>query len=240
MVERGAVHTMSKRLVGGLCALTGSVLLAATRATAKRRTKRRESAGDLAIRRYMNWFILPVWVASGVSDYLWHRRTHIETTSGEAESRMHLLMMAEAGPVVLAGLLLDINAGVLAIMIAGSAAHQLTAMWDVTFTSSRRMIPAGEQHTHSFLEMLPVAVTSAAICTHWEQFLALLGKGNEEARYGVRLRRPMPLKYVLGIGAVTLAFNILPHVEELLRCRRAAQLGEVGRDTPECVQELYG
>jgi hypothetical protein len=35
--------------------------------------------------------LLPIWVLAGVADYLWHRRTRIETTSGTEESLTHTL-----------------------------------------------------------------------------------------------------------------------------------------------------
>ena len=62
-------------------------------------TKRNKSrpAADEATRRYLMYIIMPVWSLAGFLDWLWHRQTKIETTSGAKESVMHLLMMAEAG-----------------------------------------------------------------------------------------------------------------------------------------------
>ncbi|MGA8618300.1 MAG: hypothetical protein WB660_07230 [Candidatus Sulfotelmatobacter sp.] len=54
-------------------------------------------AADEAMRRYLMYIIMPVWSVTGFLDWLWHRQTKIETTSGIKESMMHLLMMAEAG-----------------------------------------------------------------------------------------------------------------------------------------------
>jgi hypothetical protein len=53
---------------------------------------------------------------------------------------MHLLMMAEAGAPILSGLFLEINAGALALMAAGWLLHEMTVVWDVKYTVSRRMI----------------------------------------------------------------------------------------------------
>src|ERR1700680_2342176 len=53
-------------------------------------------AADEATRRYLMYIIMPVWSVAGFLDWLWHRQTKIETTSGVKESIMHLLMMAEA------------------------------------------------------------------------------------------------------------------------------------------------
>ena len=55
------------------------------------------------IRQYLLFFILPLWIAAGVTDYVLHRRTHIEDTSGTKESLLHALQLGEAGIPVLMG-----------------------------------------------------------------------------------------------------------------------------------------
>lgn len=190
--------------------------------------------------RYVTVFVLPVWTIAGVADYLWHRRTKIETTSGVEESFTHLLMMVEMAPSVLAGLFLETNATTLAIMIASFLVHQATAVWDVAYTAKRRLIPTGEQHTHSFLEMVPFCIASFAICTHWDEFLSLLGKGTERPKFRLTLRRPpLPPWRTAGIVGLLGASVVVPHVEELLRCWKAGRSGQTGRDTPECARKLY-
>jgi hypothetical protein len=203
-------------------------------------SKRKSSAGDTAMRRLSSYFVIPVWIGAGFADYLWHRRTNIETTSGLSEGLMHTVMMAEAAPPVLAGVFLEINAGVLAWMIALTAAHELTVLWDLTYTAPRRTIPAGEQVTHTFLEAPPMVVTAAAIVTHWGQFLALMGRGNERARFEIRLQRPrIGLSTVLLIFAGMGLFGALPHIDELRRCIQAKKEGLAGRDTPACLPEVF-
>ena len=116
---------------------------------------RRAAGGTEQTFRYAVLFVLPIWTIAGLSDCLWHRRTKIETTSGTKESFSHLLMMAEMAPPVLSLVFLEVNAATLAIMIASFVLHQATAVWDISFTTTRRLIATGEQHTHSFLEMVP-------------------------------------------------------------------------------------
>jgi len=41
------------------------------------------------------YFVLPLWLAAGFADYLCHRASHIEATSGPKESALHLLQFAE-------------------------------------------------------------------------------------------------------------------------------------------------
>src|SRR5205823_4190777 len=56
------------------------------------------------------YFVLPLWLAAGFVDYLCHRASHIETTSGPKESALHLLQFAEMALPTLASIFLEINA----------------------------------------------------------------------------------------------------------------------------------
>jgi hypothetical protein len=177
-------------------------------------------------------FILPIWVLAGVADYAWHRRTSIETTSGTEESVSHALMIAEMGPAILAALFLEINAGVLAVMLGSYLVHEATVTWDLYFTTGRRPIPAGEQHVHGYLQVVPFSLASFAAFTHWEQFLSLFGKGPEPPRFGLRFKKPiLPLKYLLPLVLGAGALAAVPHAEELWRCWKAQKAGLSGRDT---------
>src|SRR5690348_5087032 len=106
------------------------------RETRKGLTLSRTEAGSLtgiaqtkedAMRRYVMYFLLPMWVVPGALDHLCHRRTKIETASGLEESLIHALMMSETGVPILLGLLFEINAGLIALMIAAYLAHEATA-----------------------------------------------------------------------------------------------------------------
>ena len=69
--------------------------------------------------RYLLYFTVPLWVVA-----------KIETTSGTLESAIHALMMTEAGIPIVLGLVLQINAGVILLMIASFFAHAGTAIWE--------------------------------------------------------------------------------------------------------------
>jgi hypothetical protein len=227
---------MKRSLVSTLAICGGGLLGLA----ASRLRPRPQSPGDAALNRLTTYFIVPVWISAGFLDYIWHRRTRIETTSGIEESLMHSLMMLEAGPAVLAPLFLEINAGVLGGMVALGVAHELTVLWDVYFTSPRRPISAGEQVTHTFLEAPPFLVAAAAIATHWEQFQALFHRGKETARYDIRLRDPLvPLPTLLLVACAVTLFGALPHFDELRRCVQAMKAGEIGQDSPACLEEVF-
>jgi len=197
-------------------------------------------SADRAAHRLMTAVIVPVWITAGLFDYFMHRRTHIERTSGARESILHLMMLAEGGPVVLAPLLLEVNAGVLAVIYTFFFAHQATAMWDVDTTTSERVIPSDEQHVHAFLEGVPFGVAMLYTVLHWSQFLALLGLNEERPQFNVHLKEPrMTVRDAALITGAVLSLDILPHVEEYVRCLRAKSQGLVGSETPECVQEVF-
>jgi hypothetical protein len=44
-----------------------------------------------AAQAILMYFILPIWLAAGFADYLCHRASSIDTTSGWKESLLHLL-----------------------------------------------------------------------------------------------------------------------------------------------------
>lgn len=164
------------------------------------------------------YFILPVWLLAGCADWLCHRATHIETTSGAKESALHLLMFAELGLPLLAAIFLQINAGIIALMIVAFFVHQATALWDVSYAVKARNVTPIEQHVHSFLEMIPLMAILFVVSIHWGQFQALFGFGPETARFELAWKEyPLPKTYVLSIMALILLFEIIPFIEEFFR-----------------------
>lgn len=189
--------------------------------------------------RYLLYFTVPLWVVAGSLDYFWHRRTKIETTSGTTESTIHALMMTEAGIPMLLGLFLEINAGVILLMIVAFLAHAATAIWDVAYAVERRKVTPSEQHVHSFLEVLPFCAVSFVLCLHWNQFASLFGAGDEKPRFALKQKQPpLPKSYLLGF-LVAVALNGTAYGEEWIRCWRAQQQGLTGVDTPEAARKLY-
>jgi hypothetical protein len=241
---------MKKTVLTGLAAF-GSVLLFGIR---KRQTQVRYpqvkttamkpaalARVEGAAHRCLMSVIVPLWIAAGLLDYLWHRRTRIEATSGPRESILHLMMLAEGGPIVLAPLLLEVNAGILALMYATMFAHQATAMWDVDSTVAERLIPPDEHHVHAVLEGVPFCATAIYTVIHWDQFLSLLGLNEEVPRFDFRRKEPkVPVRDAALMTAAAGVFDVLPHLEELWRCWQARQRGLVGKATPACARILFG
>jgi len=167
---------------------------------------------------YLLYVVLPLWLAAGIADWFCHRASHIATTSGAKESVIHLLMLGEAGVATLLGLFLQINALVIAAMIACFVAHEVTAHWDLRYALSRRHVTPTEQHVHNYLGAIPFMALSFIIVLHWPQFLALVGTGPEPADFSITLKHtPLPVGYIATLLACIALFDVLPYIEELWR-----------------------
>jgi hypothetical protein len=168
------------------------------------------------------YFILPLWLVAGFADWLCHRASHIETTSGAKESLLHLLMFAEVGFPLLAARFLDINGLIIAFMIVMFFVHEVTALWDVSYATTLRTVTPIEQHIHSFLEIIPLMAIVSVVSLHWQQFLAVFGAGSETLRTDVSWKpEPLPILYVTTILSMVLLFELLPYLEEFWRGLRA-------------------
>jgi hypothetical protein len=173
--------------------------------------------------RYLMYVLMPAWFVPGAADYLMHRRTRIQDTSGLRESAIHALMMAEIAVPVTLTLLCEINAALLAAAVAATCVHEATAVWDVrAAVDGGRAVPQAEQHLHSFLESLPVMATSALLCLHWDEVAKLrTAAGRKDARR-LRLRgRRLPPGYLAAVATGIVCLIAAPYGEELWRCWRA-------------------
>jgi hypothetical protein len=170
--------------------------------------------------------VMPVWLAAGLADWAMHRRARIEATAGVRESALHIIMLAEMGLAVLAVVLLEVNAGVLALCVAAFAAHELTVFADLQWAAPRRLITPLEQMVHSVQEMLPGTAIALLISAHWGHALSLAGLGPHPPSFAPVLRgEPLPLGY-LGLLAVGCLLLVGCYVEELWRCLRARPYGQ--------------
>ncbi|MEV6840737.1 diguanylate cyclase [Streptomyces sp. NPDC051133] len=194
------------------------------------RTARATAAGATvdvgeATTRFLLYGLLPGWFVPGLADWVLHRRTRIEDTSGTKESLIHALMMAEVGAPIALTLRYEVNPLLLALQLGAAAVHEATALWDVrTAVDSDREVKPVEQHVHSFLESLPFGGLASLMCLHADQARSLLrgGRGDPNAWRLVPRRRPLSPGYLAGIGVAIGTCVLLPYGEELLRCRRAA------------------
>lgn len=174
------------------------------------------------IKNYMLFFMLPMWVIPGILDYLCHRWSSIETTSGVKEAFIHLLFCAEVGSTVIMGLWLEINSLVIAMMIVIWFLHELTTIWDVAYATTRRRVTTMEQHVHDYLVVVPFMAVSFVICLKWDQFLAIFGAGPEAADWTLALKKiPLHAGYLTFMVVLFTLCTVIPYLEELWRCYRA-------------------
>lgn len=206
-VLMGSASGLALTIGGGallVAAGAGAVMLG-TSVLVRRRARHqpppdRQALSDADIRKitrnFLLYFVIPLWLAAGVADWMCHRATDIEDTTGTKETLIHLLMMVEMGVPVLAGLFLEINSPVLALMIAAFFLRKATAIWDVSYAVTARDVTPIEQHVHSFLEMLPLMAVGFISLLHWPKLLALVGL-NQETDAAIRLKQEaLPVGYV--------------------------------------------
>ena len=151
---------------------------------------------------YLMAFLIPLWVAAGVADWFCHRATPISASISRCSNDSF-------GPV-LAALFLRINALVMLVMLVAYVVHEATAMWDVSYATSRRNVTPFEQHVHSFLEMIPLMALSVVVLLHWGEVQALFGVGPAAPDFSVQWKDPpLPWGYV---GTVLAIFVLLVHL----------------------------
>lgn len=163
--------------------------------------------------------VVPLWIAAGLADWACHRSTAIARTSGLRENLLHWLLMAQGGLVLLAVALCEVDAAVLLLAFAGFLAHEVTTYLELRYTVAKREVRPVEQMVHSFMELLPLAILALLAVMQWDQVLALFDTGKPE--FGLQPKaQPWPPAYLAAVGLAVLVFNVLPMVEETIRCVR--------------------
>jgi hypothetical protein len=172
----------------------------------------------------LGFVILPLWIAAGFADYLFHRATRISENSGTPESVLHLIQFSLVGIPAALALFLKVNAGFFLLAALAILLHHLVAFIDIRYANATRPVWPGEQMVHSFLEILPVSAFLLLAVAEWPQFLALLLQ-RDEAAYSPQ-PRVLSASYILAVMIAATLFNVLPYLEEFLRCmRRSAHKG---------------
>jgi hypothetical protein len=162
------------------------------------------------------WGAFPAWMLAGAADWLCHRRTHIERTSGPRESLLHLLLYAEIVlPLVLA-LWFELTAAMLLVMTLGVGAHLLTSWWDTSVAQPRRHIAPIEQMIHSWLEMMPLFALLIAGALHATEL--------SQPRWRFELRDPATPVAARTAILLALALGLACILEELWRALRAVRV----------------
>ncbi|HEY7009791.1 MAG TPA: hypothetical protein VH395_12665, partial [Jatrophihabitantaceae bacterium] len=172
---------------------------------------------ETTIRRYLMYVLLPGWLVPSVADWWYHRRSHIEDTTGLKEAALHTAMAVEVGVPVAVALTMRITRPVAGAMAAAALAHAATASWDVRIAyDSPREVTPGEQHVHGFLEVLPLTSLATLAALHWQQ---IVRPAPGQRAFSAR-RPPLPRWYLASAGTVTVAVIVGPYRDEMARCIR--------------------
>lgn len=162
------------------------------------------------------WGALPLWILAGFVDWLRHRHSRIELTSGAPEAALHVVGYVLTALPVLLGLYFEIGALVLTLMGVCVVVHLVLAWIDTGYTQPRRTIGAVEQAAHPFLELLPVfafAVVAALQLDAW------LGASSAEAWMLRSRAEPLPRAVAVGVTLALIPGLVLT-IEEYARCAR--------------------
>lgn len=178
-----------------------------------------------ATRNLVLYFAMPLWMLMGFSDYLCHRATKIERTSGLNESLLHSLMLLEMSVPVTLCLFFEVTPLIIVFMIVAFFIHEVTAICDIAFAQDKREIWLIETHIHSYLGVLPFMMGSFVICLNWNHFLALFGFGSEPARFEFIWKQPqLSVWYHVVSNTLLTLLLVIPYGEEAWRCYRARLL----------------
>lgn len=170
---------------------------------------------ESALWNILGYGLLPLWLAAGGADWLCHRRTNIERTSGPRESQFHVALFLQIAVPALLALWLEITAAMLVLMLVGVLAHLFTSWWDTNFAQPRRHIAPIEQLVHSWLEMLPVFALVIVVLLHAGELL--------EPRWSLSLRETRVSTVWSGVIVTGFALGFSLILEEWWRARRASR-----------------
>jgi hypothetical protein len=176
---------------------------------------------DVLLQSVILYGCLPLWVLFGFADYICHRASAIEKTSGIRESLFHVVMGAQIGLPVFLGLYFEINVLLLLMAFALLVFHVWVAHTDVAYALQTRKITLWEMHIHSFLEALPFVVVLLIICKRWSAFVDLITLNWAGHLTLVSKATPVDFYYIVSYFVFMLILGIAPYVEELWRCWNA-------------------
>lgn len=157
----------------------------------------------------------PLWLIAGAVDYVCHRRTAIERTSGFHESLYHVAQFITMAVIVICIALFAGSLTMFVLLVSTVLLHTVLVYLDVRFTQRRRHIPPLEQHAHAVMDVLPLVVVALVILLEWEP---------DVLTWAVRWRAPMlePVQLAIIIGTIVIGAGS-PVLEELWRTARGTK-----------------
>jgi hypothetical protein len=167
--------------------------------------------------------LLPLWGISGFIDWLCHRATRIETTSGIKESLMHSLMGIQLGIPIVLCLTFEVNVLILLLCMVAWLSHEFVAHWDVAYATPRRHISIWEVHVHNYMATIPSYLLILILIINWPTTQKLLALDFSGQFAFTRLQHPIgSSNYLRNYLMFMTLLCVLPYIEENLRSLRAA------------------
>jgi Trk-type K+ transport system membrane component len=160
---------------------------------------------------FVAYVLYPAWLVAGAADYLCHRGTRIEETSGVTESWFHVAQWLTIVGIVALAVFFDTTRLAVVSMLLAAVAHTVLSYVDVRYTDQRRYISPFEQHVHAFLVVLPLVGVALLAILFWP----------DGSRWDLSWRNPSmpPLARWLLVASV-LVLAGAPVIEELMRTYR--------------------
>ena len=122
---------------------------------------------------FLGWVLYPLWLIGGAVDYVCHRRTDIQHTSGIRDSWLHVAQFATMAVFFASAILLQITMPVIITLVALVLTHTVLSFIDVSYTLGRRHISTSEQHAHGLLNVVPLIAVGLLAILNWETLLSL-------------------------------------------------------------------
>jgi hypothetical protein len=116
--------------------------------------------------------LYPAWLLAGGADYVCHRMTRIEDTSGPIESLLHLAQFFVLLIAMFIYVAFEVTRVTFAIIALAVLLHSVLAFMDTTFTDGRRRIAPFEQWIHGLLDCIPWFAVCLIGLLSWDRLLS--------------------------------------------------------------------
>lgn len=179
---------------------------------------------DVLLFDFILYGCLPLWLIMGFADYCCHRQAQIEKTTGLKETMYHAIMGIQIGIPVFLGLYFEINVLLFLVMFAVLIFHEWVAHHDVLYALNTRKISIWETHIHGFLEVIPFVIVALIICINWDNFIDFITLNWAGHMALEPKRHPFDLYYITWYIVFMLVVDVIPYIEEFIRCWRHGKL----------------
>src|SRR3984893_18726797 len=154
--------------------------------------------------------LLPLWGIAGFIDWVCHRATHVERTSGLKESLIHSLMGLQLGIPILLCLIFKVNVLIFFICALMWVLHEFVAHWDV--------------HVHNYMATVPLYLFMLIVVINWDVAVkAVTFQWSGQFTLNRLVSPPGTAAYLPEYLLFMSVLCVFPYLEENIRCLRYAR-----------------